>query len=763
MDPKPSSSTITTDRNLVHRDPEAILPSMSRRWFFAFFFISGLCSVLYEIVWLRLAMSQFGVTTAMVSIVLSMFMAGLGIGSWQGGKFIRRHTPRSLFTALRLYGVAEILIGFSSIAVRSEFSWGRGLLHLALSPPYRLPLYYLLAGIWMMLTLVPWCACMGATFPFAMRAVQEQTSADRGRSFSYLYLANVLGAMVGTWAPLFLIELVGFRSTLGYAGVLNLALGATAWTLSSFRPQSEEQISTPPAFETDRPRRAGPEKLLLLFATGLTSMAMEVLWVRIYTPTSGTVVYTFARILGYYLLATYLGSAVYRKWGAGARFRSGLLWVALGFAGVLPIMTADPRLHLSSTLRVLLGILVFTGLLGFITPLLVDQASGGDPDTAGKAYAVNVFGCILGPLLSGFILLPLMSERASLFLVSSLWLVVGVIFHHTTEPPRTRRTLEVYGMIVASILVAYRTEGYGERLPVTAVLRDSTATVMALGQTRSEKHLLVNGIGITGLTPITKIMAHLPLAYLGHPPDRALDICFGMGTTFRSLMSWGIQVDAAELVPSVPRLFNQFHSDADQVLASSRAHVIIDDGRRYLEWTPEKYDLITIDPPPPVEAAGSSLLYSKEFYALAKQRLQPGGIMAQWLPGGDPETRASVAKALQESFPYVRAFGSLHGWGVHYLASSSPLPERTAAELASRLPAAAAADLIEWGPFHSAEKEFAAVLDRSVNLDELIAGSPATPAMTDNRPINEYYSIRRFRHRRQNRNAPDTQPANPAH
>jgi spermidine synthase len=745
MDPKPNSAIAD------HRPSEIV--SMSRRWFFGFFFISGLCSVLYEIVWLRLAMSQFGVTTALVSIVLSMFMAGLGIGSWQGGRFIRRRSSRSLFTALRLYALAEILIGVSSIAVRSEFIWGRSLLHLALHPPYRLPFYYLLAGLWMMITLVPWCACMGATFPFAMRAVQQQTSRDGARSFSYLYLANVLGAMVGTWAPLFLIELVGFRSTLRYAGGLNLALGICAWILSSSFPPLEEasvQLKAIP------PKPAGAQKLWLLFGTGLTSMAMEVLWIRIYTPTSGTVVYTLARILGYYLFATYLGSIIYRKWGSRARYQSGALWAVLGLAGVLPMLTADPRFHLSSTLRVLFGILAFTGLLGFITPMLVDQASEGDPDIAGKAYAMNVLGCILGPLLSGFILLPVMSERASLFLVSAVWLLVGIIFSYTTEQPapKTRRqTFAFYGVILIAVLVAQFTEGYAAKLPVTAVLRDSTATVMALGESRIDKRLLVNGIGITGLTPITKFMAHLPLAYLGHPPVRALDICFGMGTTFRSLMTWGIQVDAAELVPSVPRLFNQFHSDADEVVASPRGHIIIDDGRRYLEWTSEKYDVITIDPPPPVEAAGSSLLYSKEFYELAKRRLQPGGIMAQWLPGGDPETRAAVAKALKESFPYVKAFASVHGWGVHYLASDAPLVDHTADELASRLPAAAAADLVEWGPNHTPETQFAAVLNQAVNLDDIIAQSPTTPAMTDDLPINEYYSIRRLRHRQQHRNS----------
>ena len=60
---------------------------MSRmRWFFLFFFFSGLCSLLYEVIWLRLGMAQFGVTTALISLFLSIFLAGLGLGSWGFGK-----------------------------------------------------------------------------------------------------------------------------------------------------------------------------------------------------------------------------------------------------------------------------------------------------------------------------------------------------------------------------------------------------------------------------------------------------------------------------------------------------------------------------------------------------------------------------------------------------------------------------------------------------------------------------------------------------
>jgi spermidine synthase len=273
-------------------------------------------------------------------------------------------------------------------------------------------------------------------------------------------------------------------------------------------------------------------------------------------------------------------------------------------------------------------------------------------------------------------------------------------------------------------------------------LRDNTATIIAVGEGMS-KQLLVNGIGITTLSPVTKMMAHLPLASLPHPPSNALVICFGMGTTFRSLLSWNIPTTAAELVPSVPRMFWYFHPDGPELLRSPLAHVVIDDGRRFLERTPEQFDVITIDPPPPVEAAGSSLLYSKEFYVTLKTRLRDGGILQQWLPSGDAVDRAAVARALKESFPYVRVFYVNPHWGTHFIASMQPLHRWTAEELAQHMPASAARDLVEWGPQPNPQGRFAAVLKNEISLDQMIAEAPEAPALQDDRPVNEYYVIRR--------------------
>jgi predicted membrane-bound spermidine synthase len=150
--------------------------------FFVFFFVSGCCSILYEIVWLRLAMAQFGVTSALVSIVLSMFMAGLGLGSWGSGYLIRRFEHLIPFPPLCLYAVAELLIGLSAILVPRQLMWGRNLFaYISLTSSGA---WYVASAVWIALTLIPWCACMGATIPLAMLAIRSKYLREDCRSFS---------------------------------------------------------------------------------------------------------------------------------------------------------------------------------------------------------------------------------------------------------------------------------------------------------------------------------------------------------------------------------------------------------------------------------------------------------------------------------------------------------------------------------------------------------------------------------------------------
>lgn len=713
-------------------------------WFFLFFFVSGLCGILYEIVWLRLAMAQFGVTTALVSIVLSMFMAGLGVGSWASGWLMRKYGDRASALSLRLYAATELLIGCSALIVPRQLQWGRLLLEKTGLPSSGF--YYASSGIWVALTLLPWCACMGATIPLAMAAIKNSYQKESPTSFSYLYLANVLGATAGAVIPLFLIELYGFHGTLRIGAVCNAALAISALLLSTGLRATEsgslDKVSTL-VYGARDPKNWRP--LALLFATGLTSMGIEVIWIRQLTPYLGTMVYAFAAILAIYLLSTLCGSTIYRVWHR-KHDEPAIIWLSLGFCALLSLWAGDPNFRLPIFLRPIIGIAPFSMLLGFITPMLVDRWSEGDPDRAGTAYASNVAGCILGPLLAGFLLLPHTSEHWAVCIFALPWLAAGMNPRWLTPASATlRRNPVAYVLVLLAIQLTWVTKDYETQFADAIVLRDSTATIVAATSDTGKKRLLVNGVGITSLSPITKIMAHLPMASLTRPPQNALNICFGMGTTFRSLLSWGVPTTSVELVPSVPRVFSYFHPDGAQRLQSPLAHLVIDDGRRYLERSPEQFDVITIDPPPPIEAAGSSMLYSKEFYATVAHHLRHDGILQQWLPEGDPVVRSSVARALAESFPYVRVFQYFPEWGFQFLASKEPIPYRTGAELVKHMPAPAVRDLMELPVDPTPEQELSFVLRKERPLAEIIAADPNAQAMRDDRPVNEYVILRKLK------------------
>jgi spermidine synthase len=221
-----------------------------------------------------------------------------------------------------------------------------------------------------------------------------------------------------------------------------------------------------------------------------------------------------------------------------------------------------------------------------------------------------------------------------------------------------------------------------------------------------------------------------------------------MGTSFRSMLSWGIPTTAVDLIPSVPQMFGYYHADAQKLLSSPLARVVIDDGRRFMDSSTQTYDVIVVDPPPPPEAAGSSLLYSREFYEVAKKHLRKGGILQMWYPEsiGDRATTVSVTKALMLSFPYVRAFESYDQAGIYFLASMAPIPVTSSSVLAGRLPRAAASDFVEWGPEAAPEQQFEVVLSRELALKDIVAVDPRVPTMRDDEPVNEYFLLRHWFH-----------------
>jgi len=745
------------------------MPSHQKRVLFLVFVASGFCGLLYQVVWIRLALSAYGVITPIVSVVVSVFMLGLALGSWLGGRWIAPLSRATGVSAVAYYAAAEAVIASGALIVPWLFDAGRAAL---------LPLggmesgsYLFSSALLISVTMLPWCFCMGVTYPFAMAYISERDEAEEA-SFSFLYLGNVIGAMCGAVLTSFvLIELIGFRNALHVAGLINLLIALVAvllWRLGA-SVDAPRQATAPTHEPAPSAAPSSPSEVshsvarLLLFLTGFASMALEIVWMRAFTPVLGTLVYAFSGLLAVYLLATWLGSLAYRR----SRDRS-LSVIALltltALAALLPNVGSDPRAVVAinrlysadglSSLAIplaLASIFPFCALLGYLTPMLVDQDSRGRASQAGIAYAINIVGSILGPLVAAYLLLPWLGSRLSMLLLACPFILLFPVLSIRSPRPLPAWQMLAAALAAASVFAATGFWGIsyeeGSHIRDAEVRRDHTATVISYGE-GLRSHLVVNGHGMTTLSPLTKVMAHLPLVSLPGEPHSALVIAFGMGTTYRSMLTWDIEVTAVELVPSVVDAFDYYFPDAEKTRSHPKGRIVVDDGRRFLARTDQQFDVITIDPPPPVEAAGSSLLYAKEFYSLAKRRLAPGGILHQWFPNGvqvEPAARQAVLRSILDSFPHVRVFRSMQGLGLHILCSMTPIDVPDAELFAERLPAAARRDLLEWSPARTGLHSFitSRILERELELDTLIRPE-FEQTITDDRPFNEYFMLRRF-------------------
>ena len=173
-----------------------------------------------------------------------------------------------------------------------------------------------------------------------------------------------------------------------------------------------------PSRERLQLRRSSHEDALIapiLFVTGFSSMALEVIWTRAFTPVLGTYVYSFAGLLFVYLWATWVGSWIYT--GATWLARAALhphqsSWRCSRSRACCPSSLNDARVAGIEIRWRLAASSRSARLLGYLTPSLIDRYSQDEPRLApDRAYAINVIGCVLGPLVAGYVLLPTLGAR----------------------------------------------------------------------------------------------------------------------------------------------------------------------------------------------------------------------------------------------------------------------------------------------------------------------------------------------------------------
>jgi hypothetical protein len=225
-----------------------------------------------------------------------------------------------------------------------------------------------------------------------------------------------------------------------------------------------------------------------------------------------------------------------------------------------------------------------------------------------------------------------------------------------------------------------------------------------------------------------------------------LDICFGMGSTYRSSLILGMRTDAVELSPSVPAQMGAFFPDSSEYLNNPKGRVIIADGRNFVRLSRDRYDIIVVDPPPPIESAGSVVLYTSEFFAEARQRLNPGGIFLLWFPyAATTDEFKNHLRTFRAAFPHMDVLLSPVQNGAYLMGSDQPF-NLDAGSLEQYLGTSSAAADLATAPDDS--KLTGAGWAQEIMGQEWLKDSEVDafvgpgPVITDDRPLSEYYLLR---------------------
>jgi len=644
---------------------------------YGFFFVSGILSLIYQVMWVRMLSLFFGSDAYAVSITLSVFMAGLALGSWALGRFGDR-----IQRPIILYGLCEVLISFSALLVPHALDFFipayRVVYSLFDSSPWLYQLFRM--SIAALLLLFP-TICMGATLPLLVRAYTQHIT-DIGRSTGLLYALNLGGACVGVVVAGFvLLPLLGMSLTLNItaetglcAGVMSIIIGQW-WRIPAPAPQrlGEKSIRTPQRI-TERPL-----VLWTIAVSGGAALALEVVWTRILIQIFGASVQAFSIMLACFLFGLFAGSALAGRLIDRVRhplwalvFLQVVISGAVALAALFDTLVPAGIVHFipifgnifhvvpgvaSILVKFFLSVVVIilpAALLGATFPVAVRAFTDTVEERSsavGTVYAANTVGAILGALVGGFVLLPVAGAAQSMTGIALAFLLNGflggVLLIATSGAGAISRKLVLtfWCVCVCIVLMTVSAADYVNHTDTASgpprILYDkdgALSTVEVTQDVSGEKNLLINGTEVAygfpdqlhdggflfnSLLPLMLQMQPVHVAVLG----------YGIGLTAEAAALYpGVEsVRVIELNPDVIAAQTAFADINGNVLENPKVHVRIDDARDFMSMTTETFDMITTDPVHP-DVAGEGYLYSKEYYQSIRAHLNASGAALQWVP-----------------------------------------------------------------------------------------------------------------------------------
>jgi len=676
-----------------------------------FLFVSGFCSLAYQVVWLREFRLVFGGSTLAASAVLAVFMGALGMGSWVLGRKADNSPQPG-----RFYAIIELLIGLTVLISPLLLTFGKKLYYMTGGMQ---ELGWLAIALQMLITIgviaLP-CFLMGGTLPAAIRVIQTDEDTVR-RASAVMYGVNIAGAVIGALLVNFYgLEVFGNTKCLLMAAGLNIILGVAAYLLIA-RHQPAQALP----FITQKDH--GDAWLLygVAFASGFIFFALELLWFRSSIPLLGGSVYNFGLILALALMGMSMGGLIYSvilKYAKPSYALLGIVSVLFALTVAIPYTWGDGYAHFCSVLQagyigypfadklwvwfVIGGFLVLPTavMAGIQFPLilsLIGKGRDGVGRQIGRVYAFNTAGAVAGSILGGFVFIPKFSITNTWLLMIALALAVAVIVAGVAIAKRARLSGAItIGMACGIVMLAIQGSGLtaywlhnpigfgrtqfkaGAKLADIEHLKRSMKRVTLYQydgreisgslQTRMDLALINNGksdgsaLGDAG----TQIMLSLLGSLLHHgDPKHACVIGLGTGTS----AGWLAQVpsieslDVFELEPHLVDCARYYAPVNYDVVNNPKVNIILGDARESLMASKgKKYDLIASEPSNP-QRAGVANLYTQEYYQTAADRLHEDGVFTQWLQAYEIEVDSVhlIMVTLRSVFPQVCVYQTQSG------------------------------------------------------------------------------------------------------
>lgn len=756
------------------------------------FCFSGMAALVYEVVWMRQLTLIFGTTLYGISTVLAVFMAGLALGSLILGRIADRSK-----NPLRLYAFLQGGIGIYVFFTPPIFKLINSL-QIYFARNYVLDFSgfnFIRFGLCFLVLLIP-TTLMGGTLPVIVKffvRLKKELGANIGRLYSLNTLGGVFGSFLAGFA---LILFLGVKGTIYLAATINLLIATGVFLLSQrivLAPAKAAANQSSPSYQEKSPapdRRKIAWLVLILFGfSGFAALSLEVSWSRVLAMVLGSSVYAFSIILTTFLLSITLGSWLISKFID--RSKNLLFWfmaieIALGFSVILltPLFGHLPYLFLEvfkvsggsfwslQFMEFLLAALVMilpTTLMGAAFPIVSKICA---PElkrvgcSIGNVYFTNTSGAIFGPLVTGFLFIPLFGLRQSIFIAAFIYLAIGGLIVIFSPFKRGRIKIYTLSLLVIIVTLSFFIPDWNENIlncgvyvhakeylqnnpnDLLGVIKEQTsyfykeglsATVAVRETKTGHLALLIDGKADAGTQNDMNtqlILGHLPML-LHEDPQQVLVVGLGSGVTLGAVQQHQElkEVDMVEIEPAVVEAAAYFSQYNHNALSDPRLNLIIADARNYVLITNKKYDVITAEPSNPW-MTGNASLFTREQFELYKKRLKPGGIMFQWLHAYKlrPQEVKIIVATFKEVFPHTVLWQGVFGRNLFLIGTEQPLAVDFAAFREKMARAKIKQDL---GQVYL-DNAFLLLSCALLNEEGVGNFSQGAPIHTDNHPILEF-------------------------